>query len=516
MEQTFYDTLNWAKDKDILSIIKDETLYYSNKIQKINHYNMSQERFLVLTNEALYNIQKKKLKRKMKYSEIRGITFTKLSPEFVVHGIDGEYDYLFQSPEKNILICLIAKFYEDQTKTNLKLCEVPDKSLKMYVTQKKEKKKDGNCTKMDDNYLINTKSFIKENIRTDKKLRQITKDNLSDSDEENTKKEKITIIFNKIEGIKNIRVEDFQIIKILGRGAFGKVYLVQYKPFTSYTYYAMKSIKKEYLNDVNEINKNLIVNQTIQSLNYQFLIGAKLCFTSEDRIYFIMNLINGEDLLSCIRLNSTTFFENQIKFYAAIIGLTLDYLHNNGNILKDLRLDNIIIDKDGYLKITDFKICQLFNMKNEMALMKETSEYLAPEVISLNECHKESDWWSYGVILYQLLFGIPPFYSEDDNKIRQQIVKNDLRFPKNTNISKEAKDLLKLLLNKNYKERLGSANGFDDIKKQKFFENINIDDIIQKKVNPDYKPNIGNILKTRENYVEYTYEDLINSQILVN
>ena len=173
MEQITYDILNWSKDKDILNIIQNETLYYSNKIQKINHYNISQERFLVLTNEALYNIQKKKLKRKMKYNEIRGITFSKSSQEFVVHGIDGEYDYHFQSPEKNILICLIAKFYEDQTNLNLKLCEVPEKSLKIYVTGKKEKKKDGNYTKMDETYVINTKSFIKENIRADKKLRQI-------------------------------------------------------------------------------------------------------------------------------------------------------------------------------------------------------------------------------------------------------------------------------------------------------------------------------------------------------
>jgi tRNA A-37 threonylcarbamoyl transferase component Bud32 len=516
MEQTYYDTLNWSKDKDIRNIIKDETLYYSNKIQKINHYNISQERYFVLTNEAIYNIQKKKLKRKMKYSEIRGITFTKLSSEFVVHGIDGEYDYYFQSPEKNILICLIAKFYEEQTKSTLKLCEVQDKSLKMYVTGKKEIKKDGFSTKMDENRAINTKSFIKEILRTDKKLRQISKDNLSDSYEENSKKDKITIIFNKIEGIKDIRVEDFQITKILGRGAFGKVYLVQYKPFTSYTYYAMKSIKKEYLNDINEINKNLIDNQNIQNLDYKFLIGTKLCFTSEERIYFIMNLIHGEDILSCIRLNHTNFFENQIKFYAVIIGLTIDYLHNNGNILKDLRLDNIIIDKDGYLKITDFKICQLFNMKNDLALMKETSEYLAPEVISANECHKESDWWSYGIILYQLLYGIPPFYSEDDKKIRQQIVQDELRFPKNTNVSQDAKDLLKLLLNKNYNERLGSVDGFDEIKKHKFFESVNIDDIINKRVRPDYLPNMGNILKTKETYVEYTYEDLINSQLLIN
>ena len=144
MDQSFYDYLNWSNDKDILNLIQNETLYYTNKIQKINHYNIAQERILILTNEAIYtlqNIQKKSLKRKMKYSEISGITFTKSSQEFVVHGKDDEYDYQFQTPDKNILVCLIAYFYESQTNSNLKLCEVPEKSLKNYVTQKKEKKK---------------------------------------------------------------------------------------------------------------------------------------------------------------------------------------------------------------------------------------------------------------------------------------------------------------------------------------------------------------------------------------
>lgn len=512
MEQEFYDYLNWSKDKEILSIIGNETLYYSNKIQKINHYNISQERFLVLTDQALYNIQKKKLKRKINYSEIRGITFTKLSSEFVVHGNEAEYDYYFQSPEKNILICLIAKFYEEKTNTPLKICEVPEKCLKNFVTGKKEKKKDFIYSKMDENYLINTNSFIKENIRTEKKLRLLSKENLSDSDEDNPEKEKTVIIFSKIEIESVIKLEDFQIMKILGRGAFGKVYLAQYKP--SKEYYAIKSIKKEALVDENQLYKN-INDSKIQNFDFPFLVGVNLCFTTDDRIYFVMSYIHGEDLYTSVRLNEQKFDENQVKFYAVIIGLTIDYLHKCGIILKDLRLDNIIIDKNGYLKITDFKMSQMFKINSNFILMKETSEFLAPEVISSNTVKKESDWWSYGIILYQLLYGIPPFYSNNDNNIKSQIIKNELRFPKNSNISEKAKNLLKLLLKKDPSERLGSSDGFDEIKKHKFFEDINIENILNKKVEPDYKPEVVGILKTKENNVEFTYEDLINSKILI-
>lgn len=513
MEQEFYDYLNWSKDKEILSIIGNETLYYSNKIQKINHYNISQERFLVLTDQALYNIQKKKLKRKINYSEIRGITFTKLSSEFVVHGNEAEYDYYFQSPEKNILICLIAKFYEEKTNTPLKICEVPEKCLKNFVTGKKEKKKDFIYSKMDENYLINTNSFIKENIRTEKKLRLLSKENLSDSDEDNPEKEKTVIIFSKIEIESVIKLEDFQIMKILGRGAFGKVYLAQYKP--SKEYYAIKSIKKEALVDENQLYKN-INDSKIQNFDFPFLVGVNLCFTTDDRIYFVMSYIHGEDLYTSVRLNEQKFDENQVKFYAVIIGLTIDYLHKCGIILKDLRLDNIIIDKDGYLKITDFKMSQMLKINSNFILMKETSEFLAPEVISSNTVKKESDWWSYGIILYQLLYGIPPFYSNNDNNIKSQIIKNELRFPKNSNISEKAKNLLKLLLKKDPSERLGSSDGFDKIKKHKFFEDINIENILNKKVEPDYKPEVVGILKTKENNVEFTYEDLINSKIMIN
>jgi len=513
MEQEFYDYLNWSKDKEILSIIGNETLYYSNKIQKINHYNISQERFLVLTDQALYNIQKKKLKRKINYSEIRGITFTKLSSEFVVHGNEAEYDYYFQSPEKNILICLIAKFYEEKTNTPLKICEVPEKCLKNFVTGKKEKKKDFIYSKMDENYLINTNSFIKENIRTEKKLRLLSKENLSDSDEDNPEKEKTVIIFSKIEIESVIKLEDFQIMKILGRGAFGKVYLAQYKP--SKEYYAIKSIKKEALVDENQLYKN-INDSKIQNFDFPFLVGVNLCFTTDDRIYFVMSYIHGEDLYTSVRLNEQKFDENQVKFYAVIIGLTIDYLHKCGIILKDLRLDNIIIDKDGYLKITDFKMSQMFKINSNFILMKETSEFLAPEVISSNTVKKESDWWSYGIILYQLLYDIPPFYSNNDNNIKSQIIKNELRFPKNSNISEKAKNLLKLLLKKDPSERLGSSDGFDEIKKHKFFEDINIENILNKKVEPDYKPEVVGILKTKENNVEFTYEDLINSKIMIN
>ena len=172
MEVVVFDKLNWAKDPEILKAIGKEILYYSNKIVKINHYNISQDRFLVLTDESLYNFQKKKLKRKIEYNKIQGITYSKISSElFVVHGNEVEYDYYFQSHERNLVIKLISKFYEEQTGKPIKLCEANDKTLKNYVTGKKEKKKDSSYSKMDESKIIDTKKFLSENQFIEKKMR---------------------------------------------------------------------------------------------------------------------------------------------------------------------------------------------------------------------------------------------------------------------------------------------------------------------------------------------------------
>ena len=518
MEVYVYDNLNWAKDKDILTKINNkEILYYNNKIIKINHFNISQERILVLTDEALYNFQKKNLKRRIKYNQIRGITYSKLCKEFVVHGSDDEYDYLFQSSDRNLLISLIAKFYQEQTNGQiLKICEVNEKTLKNYVTGKKDKKKDKNYSKMNENKLINTKEFLEKNSNFEKRMR--TSSSISIIEEEKIPEEypiqiRSKIIFSKIGNTSNISLEDFKILKVLGRGEFGKVYLVQFSQDNGY--YAMKSIKKEYLISRDDINTILVEKKLTQNFNFPFLIGVCLSFETDERIYFIMNAVQGENLCDYLRKHKV-IDEDKAKFYAAIIGVTIEYLHNNGIAFRDISPDSIIIDKDGYLKIPDFKMSKIFKLKKNFLIRKETSEYLAPEVINLNDCKPYGDWWTFGIMIYEFLYGIPPFYSDNDNNIREQIIKNELRFPKTNNASKNAKDLIKKLLEKNPASRLGHEKGFEEIKNHPFFQGINFENLINKTIEANYKPDIkGDILSQKENILEVTYEDLINSKILI-
>ena len=292
----------------------------------------------------------------------------------------------------------------------------------------------------------------------------------------------------------------------------------------------MKSIKIDYLIDPYKIITSFIDKKIIENLSYPFLVGVNLCFRTDERIYFIMNLIKGKSLYSYLKeknaeketinkdkdreLLSKNLEEDQVKFYAGILGLTIDFLHKKGIGYRDIRPDDIIIDQDGYLKIMDFKISRLCELKSGSLTIKETSEYLAPEIINKNDYKPVADWWTYGIIIYELLFGVPPFFNESDNKIKEQIVRFEVRFPKISNVSNSAKDLIKKLLNKNPLSRLGHSKGFEEIQKHDFFKGFNFDNLINKKIEPKYKPTNIDIINNKEPNIEVSYDDLINSKIL--
>ena len=358
------DSLNWANDKEILPIIKDEKLYFSGMITKINHYGMSQERSIILTDKALYNMKKKSLRRRISYTDIRGITYSKLTFEFVIHGNDDEYDYQYIHQDRNLIICFIAVFYQNTAFKPIQLCEVEEKTLKNYVTQKKEKKKDNSFSKMDTKFLIDTADFIKQNMKE-------IQGSESKVDKEEDKKRKNTI-FSKHKTIKTVELDDFQIMKVLGRGSFGKVCLVQYKPTKEY--YAMKSLKKDVLLDMDQVESTILEKKILQTLDHPFLVGMVFCFQTEERIYFIMPFVRGGELFQ--HLCSEKFFkEDKARFYAASIGIALDYLHNNGIIYRDIKPENILIGEDGYLKLIDFGMAKMVQGNEKATSFCGTPEY---------------------------------------------------------------------------------------------------------------------------------------------
>ena len=367
------------------------------------------------------------LKRRIDLLSIRGITVSKITDEFVIHGTDLEYDYDYVSKHRKKIIECVAKGYYELTRKEINFCELDDKSLKHTVTLKKEKKKDQNFSRMLTENLSSVFAHLYE---------------IKESSSENVKsklKRSSTLLSNN-SLYKEVKLEDFQMIKVIGRGSYGKVCLVEFKP--NGELYAMKSLKKDILIDQEQIESTLLEKKILESMDHPFIVGLVFCFQTEDRLYFVMPFLRGGELFQHLR-RFRIFDEEKVRFYASQIGLALDHLHNYGYIYRDLKPENILMDDEGYLKIADFGMAKQFKEKDEKAMsFCGTPEYLAPEIITGVGHNKTVDWWSFGILIYEMLCGIPPFYSENLEKMYEYITNAELRFPKKIKISADAEDLI--------------------------------------------------------------------------
>ncbi|KAK3231583.1 hypothetical protein Dsin_003464 [Dipteronia sinensis] len=301
-------------------------------------------------------------------------------------------------------------------------------------------------------------------------------------------------------------IDDFEIIKPISRGAFGKVFLARKR--TTGDLFAIKVLKKLDMIRKNDIERILAERNILITVRNPFVVRFFYSFTCRDNLYLVMEYLNGGDLYSLLR-NIGCLEEDAARIYIAELVLALEYLHSLGIVHRDLKPDNLLIAHDGHIKLTDFGLSKIGLINNTMdlsvpevnqAILSDshnlddqqtkdrngysavgTPDYLAPEILLGTEHGYDADWWSVGIILFEFITGIPPFSAERPEMIFDNILNRKIPWPHVPNeMSFEAQDLINRFLIHDPNQRIG-ANGAAEVKTHPFFKGVNWDSLAQQK-----------------------------------
>lgn len=302
---------------------------------------------------------------------------------------------------------------------------------------------------------------------------------------------------------KKISLDDFLLLKVLGKGNFGKVLLAQSKNTDHLC--AIKVLKKDQLlknNDMESVKAEKKVLLLATQAKHPFLTNLYCSFQTENRIYFAMEFIGGGDLMWHVQNHRLSV--KKAKFFAAEVLLALKYFHDHGVVYRDLKLENILLTPEGHIKLADYGLC-----KDEMWYGCKTStfcgtpEFIAPEILKEQQYTKSVDWWAFGVLLYQMLLCQSPFSGEDEDEVFNAILSDEPLYP--IDMAGDIVQIFQGLLTKDPENRLGA--GPDDaleIMREPFFKNINFDDILNLRVRPPFIPQLNGPGDTQYFEEEYT------------
>ena len=468
------DTLNFGNNPEIKSLICHETLYFSGKVIKIHGWLWNNERNFIVTDQSIYNLKNFYCKRKIDISKLKGITISKVSDQMVFHGEGSEYDYLIETSLRKLLIETIEKIYESITGKELLFSIQNTKNLKDFVTTKKDKASNSSFSKMDLEHLMSIREFIESD------------GNININSHPET--QKLSEIFKENNKYKDENLSNFQILKVIGKGPGSYIYLSKYEGENV----VLKVIDKLYIINNSLIPQIQLEKNILSSFNEDFFVQMNFFFMTETKIIFVMPFYQGGDLYQ-LQMKKKTFDETTVAFYLVQIANMLKYLHSKNIIYRDLKPENLLINNDGYLKLCDFGLCKIIEERRELtSSFSGSPEYISPEIITGIGHSFMSDWWSFGVLTYELLFGVPPFYDNTIERIFDLVTKSELHFPSFKTIYPDTKDFIRRLLEKNPDKRLGSKTGYDEIIRHGFFKSVLYEKIIQKKTSTPIPAYINN------------------------
>lgn len=292
------------------------------------------------------------------------------------------------------------------------------------------------------------------------------------------------------EGFEKADPSQFELLKVLGQGSYGKVFLVRKVTGSDAgQLYAMKVLKKATLK-VRDRVRSKMERDILAEVNHPFIVKLHYAFQTEGKLYLILDFLRGGDLFT--RLSKEVMFtEEDVKFYLAELALALDHLHGLGIIYRDLKPENILLDEEGHIKITDFGLSkEAIDHDKRAYSFCGTIEYMAPEVVNRRGHTQSADWWSFGVLMFEMLTGSLPFQGKDRKETMALILKAKLGMPQF--LSAEAQSLLRALFKRNPCNRLGAGvDGVEEIKRHPFFVNIDWNKLYRKEIKPPFKPAVG-------------------------
>ncbi len=286
-----------------------------------------------------------------------------------------------------------------------------------------------------------------------------------------------------------IKPSDFKILKVLGQGSFGKVYLVRH--LRDQSVYAMKVMRKDVLVKGDQVEHTVTERFIMSHLEHPNLVRLRYAFQTSLRLFLVMDYQRGGELFYHLK-QSGRFSEDRVKYYVAQITLALEYLHDHNVVYRDLKPENILLDENGNIQLTDFGLSKPYVTSKEGAkTFCGTPEYIAPETLVNKTYGASIDWWSLGTLTYEMIVGLPPFYDKNVKRMYWEILNSRARFPEY--MSPEAKDMLKRLLRKNPDKRLGA----EGMRAHPWFAGIDWDRLYRMELTPPFRPQLADVTDVR-------------------
>jgi serine/threonine protein kinase len=312
-------------------------------------------------------------------------------------------------------------------------------------------------------------------------------------------------------------LEDYTIIKRIGRGSFATVELVRSR--IDGKVYAMKLMDKRVLQETDQVEKTIVERDLYFKLRHPFTVGAHPTFQTPESIVMILEYVPGGELFGRLR-DESPFTESRMRLYAAELALAVGHLHANGILYRDLKPENILIDAQGHLKITDFGLVKVDTAGDcpTGSTFCGSPEYVAPEMLRHNSYTRAVDWWSYGLVVFEMITGHSPFYHDNVVQMYRKILTEPISFV--VEPSRVSKDFILKLLDRNPATRLGAAErDVEDVKEHPFFRGLSWEKVLNREYEPEWIPDLRSEQDTRffdeQDFCQQT-EDLTGILVLAD